>query len=62
VPVNLPLGLGFTDVTTEPGCLLLAFAGRDVQFTRSEPTTGPTPKPAPGARPNPEVDPPAATG
>jgi hypothetical protein len=33
IPVNLPLGLAFTDVTTEPGCLALTFAGHDVVFT-----------------------------
>jgi hypothetical protein len=32
LPVNLPYGLEFTDVTTEPGCVLLTFAGRDVAF------------------------------
>jgi len=30
LPVSLPYGLEFTDVTTEPGCVVLTFAGRDV--------------------------------
>lgn len=32
IPVNLPLGLAFHDVTTEPGYLVLTFAGSDVTF------------------------------
>ena len=32
IPVNLPLGLAFHDVTTEPGYLLLTFSGSDVRF------------------------------
>ncbi len=32
LPVNLPYGLTFTDVTTEPGALLLTFSGTDVTF------------------------------
>ncbi len=32
LPLGLPLGLQFTEVTTEPGCLLLRFEGRDVQL------------------------------
>jgi hypothetical protein len=32
IPVNLPLGLAFTDVTTEPGFIVLTFAGEEVQF------------------------------
>jgi hypothetical protein len=36
IPVNLPLGLAFTDVTTEPGAILLTFAGADVVFHASE--------------------------
>jgi len=32
IPVNLPLGLAFHDVTTEPGYLVLAFSGSDVTF------------------------------
>jgi hypothetical protein len=32
IPANLPLGLQFTSVTTEPGYLLLTFSGTDVRF------------------------------
>jgi hypothetical protein len=32
VPVNLPYGLAFTDVTTEPGSVVLTFSGTDVAF------------------------------
>jgi hypothetical protein len=32
IPANLPLGLRFTDVTTEPGYVMLTFSGRDVRF------------------------------
>jgi hypothetical protein len=32
LPLGLPLGLQFTEVTTEPGALLLRFEGRDVLF------------------------------
>jgi len=35
IPVNLPLGLAFTDVTTEPGCLVLTFSGSDVRFAHA---------------------------
>lgn len=35
IPANLPLGLRFTGVTTEPGCILLTFSGHDVQFGRA---------------------------
>jgi LmeA-like phospholipid-binding len=35
IPVNLPLGLAFTDVTTEPGCIVLTFSGRDVRFAHA---------------------------
>ena len=47
LPVNLPLGLSFTDVTTEPGCIVLTFGGRDVRFLAAERATEarPTPKP-----------------
>lgn len=38
IPANLPLGLRFTAVTTEPGYILLTFSGRQVQFLhRPEP-------------------------
>jgi LmeA-like phospholipid-binding len=37
IPANLPLGLRFTGVTTEPGHILLAFAGTDVQFVPVDP-------------------------
>ena len=33
IPVNLPLGLAFTDVATEPGYLVLTFSGTEVRFT-----------------------------
>jgi DUF2993 family protein len=36
IPLNLPLGLEFTDVTTEPGVLVLTFAGSDVRFIPEE--------------------------
>lgn len=32
LPLGLPLGLRFTEVTTEPGCLVLHFAGQDVRI------------------------------
>ena len=35
IPANLPLGLRFTGVTTEPGCILLTFSGHDVRFARA---------------------------
>jgi hypothetical protein len=56
IPVNLPLGLSFTDVTTEPGSILLTFAGQDVRFLPDEPVADVAAKPAP--KPNPAVDPP----
>jgi hypothetical protein len=34
IPANLPLGLRFTSVTTEPGYVLLTFSGTDVRFVR----------------------------
>jgi hypothetical protein len=39
IPANLPLGLRFTSVTTEPGYILLTFSGKDVLFqpVESEP-------------------------
>jgi hypothetical protein len=36
IPANLPLGLRFTSVTTEPGFLLLTFSGTDVRFQPAE--------------------------
>jgi hypothetical protein len=36
IPANLPLGLRFTSVTTEPGYLLLTFSGTDVLFQPGE--------------------------
>jgi hypothetical protein len=45
IPVNLPLGLSFTDVTTEPGAVVLSFAGTDVRFTDELPAEGPPPEP-----------------
>jgi len=32
LPLGLPLGLVFTEVTTEPGVLVLRFEGQDVQL------------------------------
>ncbi len=43
IPANLPLGLRFTDVTTEPGYLMLTFSGRDVRFAHA-------PEPSPEAK------------
>lgn len=40
IPANLPLGLRFTDVTTEPGYIMLTFSGHDVRFAHA-------PEPAP---------------
>jgi DUF2993 family protein len=37
IPANLPLGLRFTNVTTEPGYILLTFSGTDVRFVPAEP-------------------------
>lgn len=37
IPANLPLGLRFTSVTTEPGYLLLTFSGKDVRFQPADP-------------------------
>ena len=54
LPLNLPLGLTFTGVTTEPGCLLLGFEGSDVNF---DPEAERRPKPGP--RP-PDAEPDAA--
>jgi hypothetical protein len=48
IPANLPLGLRFTSVTTEPGYILLTFSGTDVRFVRPvdpDATTAPKPKP-----------------
>ena len=45
LPLNLPLGLTFTGVTTEPGCLLLGFEGTDVEFNPEESRPKPGPKP-----------------
>jgi hypothetical protein len=36
IPANLPLGLRFTDVTTEPGYIMLTFSGHDVRFSHAE--------------------------
>jgi hypothetical protein len=41
IPANLPLGLRFTGVTSEPGAILLTFAGHDVRFAHA-------PSPEPG--------------
>jgi hypothetical protein len=59
LPLNLPLGLTFTSVTTEPGCLLLGFEGTDVDFDPSaerRPSPGPKP-PEPGPEPAAEDEP-----
>jgi hypothetical protein len=57
IPVNLPLGLSFTDVTTEPGSILLTFAGQDVRFLPDEPAEDVV-APAPKPKAAPAVDPP----
>jgi hypothetical protein len=36
LPLNLPYGMSFTDVRTEPGSLVLKFEGRDITFIDSE--------------------------
>lgn len=41
LPLNLPLGLTFTDVTTEPGCVVLAFEGDNVELARPKPSVEP---------------------
>jgi hypothetical protein len=50
IPVNLPLGLAFTDVTTEPGCIVLTFSGKDVRFAHAPEPAPETPQ-APDAKP-----------
>jgi hypothetical protein len=35
IPANLPLGLRFTDVTTEPGYIMLTFSGREIRFAHA---------------------------
>jgi hypothetical protein len=47
LPMGLPLGLRFTEVTTEPGCLLLRFEGHDVRLDGAQAAD------ADGARPDP---------
>jgi hypothetical protein len=44
VPVNLPMGLSFTDVTTELGAIVLSFSGADVKFVRAKPEIPPPDK------------------
>lgn len=45
IAANLPLGLRFTGVTTEPGYILLTFSGQGVQFVRrAEPEAGADPE------------------
>jgi LmeA-like phospholipid-binding len=58
LPVNLPLGLAFTDVTTEPGCIVLTFGGSDVRFIPADPdaVSDPTPGPRPGRAVEPPED------
>jgi hypothetical protein len=58
LPVNLPLGLSFTDVTTEPGCLVLTFGGQNVRFTAAEPAADIEPKPTRDPKPDRAVEPP----
>jgi hypothetical protein len=58
LPVNLPLGLSFTDVTTEPGCLVLTFGGQNVRFTAAEPAADIEPKPTRNPKPDRAVEPP----
>jgi LmeA-like phospholipid-binding len=40
-PLDLPLGLTFTEVTTDPGSLVLHFAGRDLELVPDEPEVEP---------------------
>lgn len=35
IPANLPLGLRFTDVTTEPGYIMLTFSGHEIRFAHA---------------------------
>jgi hypothetical protein len=48
LPLGLPLGLVFTEVTTEPGVLVLRFEGKDVQLHErpADPKAGETGPPA----------------
>ena len=41
LPLALPLGLRFTEVTTEPGCLVLKFEGQDAVLREREPDADP---------------------
>jgi hypothetical protein len=47
LPLNLPLGLSFTGVTTEPGCLVLGFEGHDLTFADEKPREKPKDRPRP---------------
>jgi LmeA-like phospholipid-binding len=42
LPLGLPFGLAVTDVTTEPGALVLAFAGTDLVFAPPDTLSGNT--------------------
>jgi hypothetical protein len=53
LPLGLPLGLQFTEVTTDPGCLVLRFAGRDVQLREQPPAPPPPTPPAAPLAPEP---------
>jgi hypothetical protein len=55
LPLGLPLGLRFTEVTTEPGCLVLRFEGRDVRLRDrpAEPPAPPAEPPKPAEPPTP---------
>jgi len=44
LPLGLPLGLVFTEVTTEPGVLVLRFEGKDVRLHEPDPAAEPDPK------------------
>jgi hypothetical protein len=46
IPANLPLGLRFTDVTTETGAIVLTFSGKDVRFHAAGPGGDPGADPA----------------
>jgi len=48
VPLRLPLGLSFTEVTTEPGSLVLHFEGHDVRFHEPAAVTDKPAKPEAG--------------
>lgn len=46
LPMTMPLGLTFTGVTTEPGCLLIGFEGHDVLLAQDKPAVESPPDPS----------------